>query len=115
MGERLSTIQPRSYPMPPSVPVDTSRAAAVSMRRAAGPLAQRVYRYIQEQGEHGATNEEIEYALGMSGNTVRPRVDDLKKAGRIVDSGARRRTRSGRQARVVRVAECADSADTKAT
>lgn len=103
--ERLSTIQPRSYPMPPSVPVDTSREAARSMTDSADAIRRRVYRFIAESGEHGATNEEIQDALKLAGDTVRPRVWELMGVGSVVDSGARRKTRSGRQARVVRVAE----------
>jgi hypothetical protein len=66
-------------------------------------LREKVCEYIRLQGEHGATEEEIEEALLLSGNTCRPRVWELMKAERIEDSGATRKTRSGRYARVLRV------------
>ena len=47
---------------------------------------------------HDATDEEIERALSISGNTVRPIRGSLVKDGLIVDSGARRLTIAGNEA-----------------
>ena len=99
--ERLAAIQPRLAPHPPSNRTQTSRDAAYYMRERADSIRARVYAYIKDQGEFGATREEMEFALGYSGDTLRPRVWELERAGRVVDSGARRRTSSGRPAMVM--------------
>jgi predicted transcriptional regulator len=46
------------------------------------------------------TSEEAETALCLSSNTVVPRIWELRKMGLVRDSGLRRKTRSGRNARV---------------
>ena len=53
----------------------------------------------------GATCDELESSLMLSHQTTSARVRDLAKGGRIVDSGKRRRTRTGRQAIVWTVVE----------
>ena len=48
---------------------------------------------------HGAmTLQQIEDALGWSGNTVRPRRKELEAAGLVVNSGRMAKTKSGRNA-----------------
>lgn len=77
---------------------DTSLEAAESMEEHARTLVERVYAVIA-QSPDGATCDEVEKRLGLSHQTVSPRVWDLHhNLGRIVDSGARRTTRSGRKA-----------------
>ena len=76
----------------------TSRAAAISIAETAESLRAEVYRYIARCGAYGATDEETQTALHMVGNTERPRRIELFDAGIVADSGARRPTRSGRQA-----------------
>lgn len=49
---------------------------------------------------NGLTREELEGVTGLSGNTVRPRVWELMRAGRITACGCRR-TASGRAAVVL--------------
>lgn len=49
---------------------------------------------------NGLTREELEGVTGLSGNTVRPRVWELMRAGRITESG-RRPSASGRAAAVL--------------
>lgn len=83
---------------PPAQPVDTSLAAAERIAPAQGTLQRRVLDYIAGQGERGATDEEVQNALGMNPSTQRPRRVELADAGYIVDSGATRPTASGRQA-----------------
>jgi transcription initiation factor IIE alpha subunit len=61
-----------------------------------------VYDFINRVG--GATDEEIEEALSISGNTVRPTRGSLVKDGFIVDSGLERLTKAGNPAIVWRVA-----------
>ena len=78
---------------------DTSRAAAVTLdddRRAT--LRGQVYRFLRQHGDDGATDEEIQQALDLNGNTERPRRCELFEAGMVADSGMRRLTRNGRKA-----------------
>jgi hypothetical protein len=79
---------------------ETSRLAAVSVYEAAPPLRQRVWEYIHAHGGHGATTAEIVEGLGLKGSTVRPRVVELREAGRLETTGRQRKTASGRFAAV---------------
>jgi predicted transcriptional regulator len=84
----------------PSVPVDTSVAAAEAIRPSAAAIRERVADLVSRCGDFGATEQEIEAALALPGNTVRPRLWELEKAGQVVKSIKTRPTRAGRQARV---------------
>jgi hypothetical protein len=64
--------------MPPSVPVDTSEAAAAKIVPRAARDRARIYAYIVSCGDYCATEREIENALGIAGNTVRPRLWELE-------------------------------------
>ena len=77
---------------------DTSEAAAESMRPTASTLRARVLRIIRERGSLGATCDEVEWVSGLRHQTASARVYELRKRSRIVDSGRRRKTRSGRNA-----------------
>lgn len=85
---------------PPRSNETTSREAAASMRESATVLRERVYQAILRSGTTGRTDEELQDALCLSGNTERPRRWELAKAGRIVECGETRVTRSGRRAAV---------------
>ena len=52
----------------------------------------------------GATADEIAKDLNLSVLSVRPRVSELKRAGKIVQTGARRKNESGMTATVWRIA-----------
>lgn len=58
---------------------DTSRQAAIEKYEARNSENQRemIYRWIKFCGLKGATREEIQVKLGLSGDTVRPRVKEL--------------------------------------
>lgn len=58
---------------------------------------------FEEAGDHGLTDDELERASGLGPNTARPRRIDLLKAGAIVDSGEKRKTRRGHAATVWRI------------
>jgi predicted transcriptional regulator len=88
---------------PPHSDRDTSLDAANAIRSVAGRLRLLVLNAIREQGGRGACNHELEAALGLAGNTVRPRVWELRRFGLVEDSGLRRPTPSGRQAVAWRV------------
>ena len=87
---------------PPHSGGPTSRAAAVSKAPTAAQQRTRVLLWISGRGELGATAEEIQEGLGLSGDSVRPRLWELRgNAGhdRVVeDSGSHRPTRAGRAA-----------------
>ena len=76
----------------------TSHAAALRIEPAADTLRAEVYAWIIRCGLHGATDEELQTALHMAGNTERPRRVELMDGGHVVDSQQRRKTKSGRDA-----------------
>ena len=83
---------------------DTSHEAASKVKNT-GLLRRKVFLFILEQGERGATDEEIIDRFSRAGytpNGIRPRRVELVRAEFVVDSGARRPTRSGRSAIVWR-------------
>lgn len=57
-----------------------------------------VYAFLAAQGASGASDEEIAAGCRLPGNTARPRRVELVEAGRVIDSGQRRQTLSGRKA-----------------
>jgi hypothetical protein len=86
----------------PSVNVDTSEQAAESMKPTAGLIRGWVECWLRDRGAHGATEQEVEDALSLPGNTIRPRLWELENTGKIVKSPDKRQNRSGRYARVYR-------------
>jgi predicted ArsR family transcriptional regulator len=58
----------------------------------------RILAYIETSG--GATSYEVETALGILHQSASPAITQLRKAGRLVDSGERRPTNTGRMATV---------------
>ncbi len=80
----------------------TSRKAAISMHEKAPTARRLVWETIHARGARGATAEEICRVTGLRGSTVRPRLVELREAGRIV-AGGQRKTSSNRFA-VVHVA-----------
>ena len=88
-----------SEPLPPHVRgSDTSRAAAESMVSNTGRLKQMIIAHLRIEG--GCTCDEIEVALSMRHQTASARIRELRDSGAIVDTGERRKTRSGRNAAV---------------
>jgi len=74
---------------------ETSRAAAERIKLTVGTGRRKVYDFFQHQGIAGATDQEIQIALGMSGDTVRPRRGELVQAGLVVKRNLTRKTTSG--------------------
>lgn len=94
---------PQQARMPTGVPhngTDTSREAARRISPLSAAQAARLFYFVAQQGETGATDHEIQAALDLSGDTERPRRWGLVKAGLIEDSGRRRNSPSGRPATV---------------
>jgi predicted transcriptional regulator len=80
------------------MPARATSLAARSSRRPAHTQRRRVFLFILNRGPLGATLEEIEVALDLSGNTIRPRRVELEAKGFVEDSGRTRKTTSGREA-----------------
>ena len=78
----------------------TSIAAAESMEQDAPTMRRKVLAYIVESGMHGATDDDIQRALQMSGDCERPRRGELLTALLIEQTGEIRRTSKGREAKV---------------
>src|SRR5215207_4165751 len=76
-----------------STAANPGRAAKARDRR-------RILAWLRERGDTGGTCEEAEEALGLSHQTASARFSELRRDGLIGDSGRRRRTKSGRTARV---------------
>lgn len=83
---------------------DTSDEAYASVIDEASRLRAEVHRAIRDAGDQGATCDEVEVRLAMRHQTASARVRELALRDRVVDSGTRRRTRSGRTAIVWRAA-----------
>src|SRR5262249_7428356 len=80
---------------------DTSEAAAASLDDLAlSRLRRMVLARIMACGVHGATCDEIEVTERLRHQSASARVGELVLGGLIADCGRRRRTRSGRPARV---------------
>lgn len=77
---------------------DTTLNARDQIKSKRLTLRDKVLNYISQSGDHGATDEELQQALFMAGNTERPRRDELLSMGLIRDSGRRRKTSSNRDA-----------------
>ena len=82
---------------PPSVPVATSEEAAAKIKPDTKALRGLVFGFIMGRGSYGATDQEVEDALELDGNTSRPRRWELgrKPFFAIVNSGKKRVTRGG--------------------
>jgi hypothetical protein len=74
----------------------TSRKAAANALPKSGTNRARIFHYIK--AHDGATDEELEIALNLSGNTVRPCRVSLVNDGYVQDTGRRRQVRSGNDA-----------------
>ena len=76
---------------------DNSAEARAAIRTKSAALRAQILEFVREQGELGATDEECQHALGMAGNTQRPRRSELAAADMVRASG-KRKTTSGRNA-----------------
>ena len=60
-----------------------------------GSINRKVHDYIASRKAYGATDQEIEAALALDGNTVRPSRGSLVKKGLVADSGRTRQNNKG--------------------
>jgi len=84
----------------PSVPVDTSEAAAESMEPHLARLERQVLELFEQRGDRGLTDDEGEQETGLSHQTFSARRRTLELRGLVVRTEQRRKTRSGRSAAV---------------
>ena len=73
----------------------TSLEAKRKIEPKIGSINAKVYDYIVRCGLRGATDQEIEAALRLDGNTVRPSRGSLVKKHLVTDSGATRPNEKG--------------------
>lgn len=103
MTER-SLFDDRTYAAPDPPAVDssnTSLAAADAIKPHAAKQRAAVLAFVRSCGWAGATRPEIEAALGMGGDSVRPRVWELIKMNLMTETTRTRPTKSGRPAFVL--------------
>lgn len=85
------------YPITPGAqPRETSHAAAGHAARTAPRL--RALALAAVRGSQGLTADEVARQLGLSILSIRPRLTELARLGKVRDSGLRRRNISGRNA-----------------
>lgn len=82
---------------PPHSNESTSLQAANHIEPRANKLREKVRREIANSRD-GLTCDEVCAALGIPGNTARPRIRELVLDGKVVDSGRQRKCVSGRNA-----------------
>ena len=83
----------------------TSVAAAMSALPRTGTIRRKVYDYFVARGLRGATDQEVEIALQISGNTLRPTRGSLVKDGYLIDTGTTRKNYNQQDCIVWRAAE----------
>jgi hypothetical protein len=77
---------------------DTSREAAASIAATLGFLEDVVYGAIKRAGARGVTCDEVEVREALAHQTASARIRGLYLKGLVVESGKKRKTRSGRNA-----------------
>lgn len=97
----MITDQPDLFSDPPTLghtDGGTSKEAATAMRQSAAVLRERVLRLFEKK--LFLTADECAHQLGASVLSVRPRVTELKKAGRLRKTRLRKTNTSGMSAAV---------------
>ncbi len=74
---------------------ETSRIAAERVYPKSGSIRLSVYEYLIRQGLRGATDQEMQSNLNLSGDTIRPTRMTLLKDGFIIDSFETRNNTNG--------------------
>lgn len=102
----FATDEPaQAPPMLPHNGTATSKLAARSMRSHAAAQQHRVLECLRQAGDAGLTDEEIQAALDLSGNSERPRRAKLVELGLVENAGVMRLTKSSHPATVWRAVE----------
>ncbi len=93
------------YPTGPVVQQpDTSRAAGETVAPTLRDRQRAVLVALDRRGDAGATADELCVDLGLTRNSVAPRLTELSHLGTVRDSGLRRKTPTGSSAAVYVVA-----------
>lgn len=79
---------------------DTSHQAAQDARGLAAQHERAIIRALHQRGRKGGTKDELGADTGLEPVQVARRMAGLRESGAVVDSGRRRKTRSGRDATV---------------
>lgn len=79
---------------------DTRRAAHVRVTPRKQQVYAKILTFARERGRLGLTADELAQRWQCSHNHVAPRISELKKLGRLVQTTRTRLTRSGSPARV---------------
>lgn len=104
--QQISIFDLPQYPHEPGYQnTDTSLQAAIEMKPKAEVIRLRVLECLDWAGSQGRTPEEIAARIGETVLNVRPRCTELKEAGKIMDSGIRRKNENGKNT-IVWVAIC---------
>jgi len=69
---------PSLWEVLPSVPVDTSEAAAVRIAPHTASQREAVFQYIKARGTFGATAREVVHGITISPDSCRPRLRELQ-------------------------------------
>ena len=69
-------------------------------RNATASIQMKVAEFIKRCGALGVTADATQAALALTHQTCSARINELAKAGIIIDSGRKRPTRTGRKARI---------------
>ncbi len=78
--------------------VDTSVAAAAALAPKLGRLQRMAEAAIRDAGTRGLTTDELAARLSMDRWSIQPRTSELRRKGRIRDSGQRRANCTGKLA-----------------
>lgn len=75
--------------------VDTSVRAAAAIAPKLGRLQSQTLQAVRSASSNGVTAHELCDRLDMPNTSIQPRLSELRRMGRISDSGRRRRNTSG--------------------
>lgn len=78
----------------------TSKSAAELIDAGVKTIREQVFGIIANKGNYGATADEVAELLNLSSFTVRPRVTELYKQGKITRADTKRKNKSGLNAYV---------------
>lgn len=99
MSDLFGHEAPPEYPNAPGHRgVETSVEAAEAVAPKLGRLQAMAEQSIRDAGWLGRTADELADCLGLDRWSIQPRTSELKRLGKIVDSGQRRFNSSGKRA-----------------
>jgi hypothetical protein len=75
--------------------ISSSIEAAEKIKSTVHTMRDRVHGIIKLAGANGITTEELCQFMKMEAKHTQPRVSELRKLGKVVDSGLRRKSESG--------------------